>query len=263
MESLTEVADRSDFAVFVFAGDDVTSLRGGVPASRSNAVFELGFLAGRLGTRNTCVVLEDPSKVVLPSDLAGMMSVSLPSMESSSLGSMVAPAAAVIQRQVADIRRREDRPVEYYSCFISYSWSDKDFAVRLHDDLQSVGVRCWLDAKELKIGDSLQDQIDRAIQVHDKVLLVLSQASVRSAWVRAEVRNALELERARKKTVLFPVRVDDAVLEASDVDELRPLRERYIGDFSAWQNHSHYQRAFSSLVRDLATSASAESGEHA
>ena len=169
MESLTEVADRSDFAVFVFAGDDVTSLRGGVPASRSNAVFELGFLAGRLGTRNTCVVLEDPSKVVLPSDLAGMMSVSLPSMESSSLGSMVAPAAAVIQRQVADIRRREDRPVEYYSCFISYSWSDKDFAVRLHDDLQSVGVRCWLDAKELKIGDSLQDQIDRAIQVHDKV----------------------------------------------------------------------------------------------
>jgi uncharacterized protein YjbI with pentapeptide repeats len=32
---------------------------------------------------------------------------------------------------------------QYYSCFISYSSKDQDFAERLYDDLQNKGVRCW------------------------------------------------------------------------------------------------------------------------
>lgn len=35
----------------------------------------------------------------------------------------------------------------YYSCFISYSSKDQAFAERLHTDLQSKGVRCWLPQK--------------------------------------------------------------------------------------------------------------------
>jgi uncharacterized protein YjbI with pentapeptide repeats len=34
-------------------------------------------------------------------------------------------------------------PVEFYSCFISYSTRDQGFADRLYADLQSKGVRCW------------------------------------------------------------------------------------------------------------------------
>lgn len=33
-------------------------------------------------------------------------------------------------------------PIEFYSCFISYSHDDKSFARRLHDQLQMRGVRC-------------------------------------------------------------------------------------------------------------------------
>ena len=34
-------------------------------------------------------------------------------------------------------------PIEFYSCFISYSSKDQEFAERLHADLQSKNVRCW------------------------------------------------------------------------------------------------------------------------
>ena len=35
-----------------------------------------------------------------------------------------------------------DNPIEFYSCFISYSTADSDFADRLYADLQNKGVRC-------------------------------------------------------------------------------------------------------------------------
>src|SRR4051794_25977363 len=34
-------------------------------------------------------------------------------------------------------------PIQFYSCFISYSSRDEKFADRLHADLQAKGVRCW------------------------------------------------------------------------------------------------------------------------
>ncbi len=34
-------------------------------------------------------------------------------------------------------------PIEFYSCFISYSSQDDDFAQRLYADLQAKNVRCW------------------------------------------------------------------------------------------------------------------------
>ncbi|MGQ0445357.1 MAG: toll/interleukin-1 receptor domain-containing protein [Beijerinckiaceae bacterium] len=35
-----------------------------------------------------------------------------------------------------------NQPIQMYSCFISYSSKDQDFAERLHADLQNKGVRC-------------------------------------------------------------------------------------------------------------------------
>ena len=44
-------------------------------------------------------------------------------------------------------------PIQFYSCFISYSHSDKSFARRLHDALQGRGIRCWLDEHDILPGD--------------------------------------------------------------------------------------------------------------
>ena len=36
-----------------------------------------------------------------------------------------------------------NHPIQFYSCFISYSTADQTFADRLYADLQHHGVRCW------------------------------------------------------------------------------------------------------------------------
>ena len=60
--------------------------------------------------------------------------------------------------------------IQFYSCFISYSSQDRDFADRLYADLQAKGIRCWLDREHLKIGDEIRDAIEVSIRVHDKLL---------------------------------------------------------------------------------------------
>ena len=50
-------------------------------------------------------------------------------------------------------------PIQFYSCFISYSSKDQDFAERLHADLQAKGVRCWFAPEDLKIGDRFQERL--------------------------------------------------------------------------------------------------------
>ena len=72
---------------------------------------------------------------------------------------------------------------QYYSCFISYSSKDQEFVDQLYADLQDNGVRCWLATEDLRTGAKIRDSIDRSIFQYEKLLLVLSQHSVTSAWV--------------------------------------------------------------------------------
>jgi len=140
---------------------------------------------------------------------------------------------------------------EYYSCFISYSSKNQDFAERLHNDLQAKGVRCWFAPEDLKIGDRILDRIDQEIRVYDKLMVVLSEHSIDSDWVETEVQAALEKERQRKQTVLFPIRLDNAVWDTERAWAAKLRRERNIGDFSCWKDHDAYQKAFERLLRDL------------
>jgi len=74
-------------------------------------------------------------------------------------------------------------PIEFYSCFISYSTQDQDFADRLYADLQAKGVRCWYSPQDAQRGRKLHEQIDEAIRMHEKLLLILSLDSMKSNWV--------------------------------------------------------------------------------
>src|SRR4051794_12105710 len=100
-------------------------------------------------------------------------------------------------------------------------------------------------------GAKTWDAIDEAIRLRDKVLLNLSEHSVASDWVEEEVTRALDEERSRKTTVLFPIRVDEAVLN-TDEAWARGLRfQRHIGDFCLWKNHDAYQKVLERVLRDL------------
>ena len=143
------------------------------------------------------------------------------------------------------------KAIDFYSCFISYSSKDQAFAERLYADLQNKGVRCWFAPEDMKIGDKLRPRIDESIRLHDKLLLVLSETSVTSQWVEQEVETALARERTQGGTVLFPIRLDDSVLEISGGWPALIRNTRNIGDFTRWKDQDSYQKAFERLLRDL------------
>jgi hypothetical protein len=144
------------------------------------------------------------------------------------------------------------KPIDIYSCFISYSSRDQELAERLHADLQANRVRVWFAPHDLPIGARIRSAIDESIRLHDKLLLVLSEASVSSQWVEQEVETALAKERESEgKTILFPIRIDDAVMESKAGWPTLLRNTRNIGDFTRWQDHGSYRMAFQRLLRDL------------
>ncbi len=160
---------------------------------------------------------------------------------------------------IAYIGSMVGRPIEFYSCFISYSTKDQAFAERLHADLQAKGVRCWFAPEEMKGGRKLHEQIDEAIRMHDKLLLILSENSMSSEWVGTEIGNAREREAREEKQMLFPITlvpfegIKQWKLFDADIgiDSAREIREYFIPNFSNWKDHDSYQTAFQRLVKDL------------
>jgi hypothetical protein len=151
------------------------------------------------------------------------------------------------------------KATDFYTCFISYSSNDEEFAQRLHADLQANGIRCWFAPEDIAGGKKLHEQIDQAIRLYDKLLLVLSDTSIQSEWVMTEIRKARRQEVAEQRRKLFPIRlVDIATLRAWECfdadtgkDQAVEVREYFIPDFSHWKDHDAYQKAFDRLLRDL------------
>jgi hypothetical protein len=160
--------------------------------------------------------------------------------------------------------------LDFYSCFISYSTKDQEFAERLHADLQAKGVRCWFAPHDIQAGKKIHEQIDEAIKVYDKLLLILSDASMSSNWVKTEIANARGKETQQKRQMLFPIslvrfdRVKAWKLFDADtgIDSAREIREYFVPDFSNWKDHDSYAKAFDRLMRDLKADTSRATSNH-
>jgi hypothetical protein len=148
---------------------------------------------------------------------------------------------------------------QFHSCFISYSTKDQEFADLLHADMRNNGVRCWFAPHNIQGGKKIHDQIDEAIRVYDRLLLVLSEHSMNSEWVKTGIANARQREIREERQMLFPISLVryDRIKEwrAFDADtgkdSAREIREYFIPDFSNWKDHDSYQQAFQKLLRDL------------
>ena len=144
-----------------------------------------------------------------------------------------------------------EKGLSHQSCFISHSSKDREFAEKLYSDLQNTGVRCWFASEDLKIGDKTWDSIYHYIRMRDKVLLILSENSISSDWVENEVNAALSEENKRKKPILFPIRVDAAILDSDQAWAEYINKTRNISNFSNWKNHDAYHQALDKLLDDI------------
>ena len=152
-----------------------------------------------------------------------------------------------------------DDGIQFYSCFISYSSKDEEFAKRLHGRMRDAHLRVWFAPEDIQGGQKLHEQIETAIRVYDKLLIVLSEASLQSEWVMTELRKARKAERQSGQRKLFPVRLVDMETlrdwECFDADSGKDLaielRECFIPDFSHWKEHDPFETAFARLLKDL------------
>jgi hypothetical protein len=89
--------------------------------------------------------------------------------------------------------------------FISYSTADKSFVDHLVDSLSREGISIWIDEGEILPGDRIRERINQGILDSRYLLLVLSQNSIRSNWVRVELDSAMIREIEDNAVVVIPV----------------------------------------------------------
>ena len=149
--------------------------------------------------------------------------------------------------------------IQFVSFFVSYSQRDEAFARLLHSRMQQERLRVWFAPEELAGGRKIHEEIDQAISIYDKFLIVLSEASMSSEWVTTEITKARRKEVESGKRVLFPIRLVDFKAikrwQAFDADtgkdSAREIREYYIPDFSTWKDHDSFETEFGKLLEAL------------
>ena len=124
-------------------------------------------------------------------------------------------------------------------------------------------MRCWKWDHDARTGQSLWGEIDQAIRVHDKLVLVASEASLTSPAVNREIERAIRLEDQHEKdkqvgkysgdvNVLFPVRLDDYIFEGWKHERKVDVTTKFIANARGWDTDpAVYKQVFEKLLRDL------------
>ncbi len=98
--------------------------------------------------------------------------------------------------------------------FISHSSQDDAFVRDLHAALADHGQAGWIDSRELRGGDPLWLEIQRAIEAASAFAVVVSPDALQSKWVGKELRHALDVQkqRGKDKFPVIPLSLDGAKL---------------------------------------------------
>lgn len=77
--------------------------------------------------------------------------------------------------------------------FVSHSSTDKWIARQIATQLEQRDIEAFLDEKDIKTGDSIDDAVHENLAECDELLMLLSPASLESSWVLIEIGGAKAL----------------------------------------------------------------------
>jgi len=123
--------------------------------------------------------------------------------------------------------------------FISHSSKDKRYAQRIAKSLKNQGIDVWYDDWSMRPGDSIVSKIEAGIADSNVLLILLSKASTKSSWVRAEINAFFNKAVADRNIRIIPVLIENV--------ELPPLlRDRLCVDL-----RRDFEGGLATLVKSL------------
>jgi hypothetical protein len=81
------------------------------------------------------------------------------------------------------------------SIFLSYSSSDRPFALGFAKELKNLGVNVWIDQLGIKLGENWDNAIEEALEKSNTFLLLISPTSIASQNVQDEVNIAINTDK--------------------------------------------------------------------
>ena len=97
-----------------------------------------------------------------------------------------------------------------HDVFISYSSKEKSVADGVCHFLESNGVKCWIAPRDIPASSDYGDLIDEAIKSCRVVVLVYSQYSFLSKWVKGEINVAFD-----EGKPIAPFRIDETAVKGA------------------------------------------------
>lgn len=148
-------------------------------------------------------------------------------------------------------RLRNDSPLQVHNLFISHSRKDTTFIDFIGKQLEHRNILYWLDVRDATAGP-LEKQIDKAIQLNQIFLLVLSKHSCESDWVEWELDKARQLEKELGRHIICPIELDRSWENGNLSERIKLQIKKYnVLDFSQWQESSIFEKQFERLIKGL------------
>jgi hypothetical protein len=146
---------------------------------------------------------------------------------------------------------RTEQALQISPLFVSYSPTNSPFVERMINPLTQKGIRYWRDMHERKTGQA-EKQIAWAMCQGSKVLLVLSEHSIKSDWIEQEVLEARKLEKEMGRGILCLVALDDSWKDSRSSNRImEQIMESSIFDFSDWKDKRTFDDTFQKLLDAL------------
>ncbi len=128
-----------------------------------------------------------------------------------------------------------------YRVFISHNKTDKYIAKKIGNYLLSKNIDVWFDIWDIYAGDSLSDGVADGIMNSNVFLLIASDKSMKSNWVREELRVALSRRRKAKDFKIITLVIEDC--------ELHPFLDDYA--YIDFKNHRSFKRVMNELIHSI------------
>jgi hypothetical protein len=109
------------------------------------------------------------------------------------------PANSIVEKPKRKLKKKQEK------IFISHSNKDKDFVIRLSNDLKIAGYQIWYSGWEIKVGNSIVKKINEGLAESSHLAVVLSPNSVTSEWVQRELNSVLMEQLSKRNITILPI----------------------------------------------------------